>query len=91
MSAGQSGFANKLISSVQKLAPGINPALVVATGATDLRKVFSPEVFPHILQAYMDGLRVAFAIAIPLTGIALPIGIFSRWQNIKGKVGASAA
>ena len=91
MSAGQSGFANKLITTVLKVAPGVNPALVVATGATDLRKVFSPADFPHILEAYMDGLRVAFTIVIPLAGIALPIGLFSRWQNIKGKVGGSAA
>ena len=91
MSAGQSGFANKLITSVLKLAPAVNPALVVATGATDLRTVFSPDEFPHILQAYMDGLRVAFAVAIPLAGIALPISIFSNWRNIKGKVGTSAA
>lgn len=71
MSAAQTGFTNQLVKDVAKFAPNVNPALVVATGATELRDVFDKADIPGILQAYMSGLRVAYALAIAVAGIAV--------------------
>ncbi|QYT00084.1 MFS transporter [Trichoderma simmonsii] len=83
VSAAQAGFVNVMINNLPKTAPGVNPALVVSTGATDLRKVFSEDQIPGILVAYMQGLKVAFAIGIASSGIAfITIVLFQRWNKL---------
>jgi hypothetical protein len=56
--------------------------LVIATGATKLREVFSAIELDGILAAYMAGIKVAFAITIGAVGISLPLSLFSRWMNL---------
>ncbi|KAK7888430.1 hypothetical protein LTR67_008776 [Exophiala xenobiotica] len=86
ISAGQSGFTNKMLQEIPKRAPGVNPALVIATGATDLRKVFNAEQLPGILSAYMEGLRVPFAIAVASACVTFLIAFTPKYESIKGKV-----
>lgn len=59
---------------------------MVGTGAADLRAVFSAEELPGIILAYMDGLKLTFALAVALAGVTLPIALFAKWQNVKPKV-----
>lgn len=40
------------------------------TGASELRNVFPPDVLPGVLEAYMVGLKAAFAVAVAFSGIA---------------------
>ena len=82
VSASQSAFVNVLIKRLPRTAPGINPLAVVATGATDLRKVFPAEVLQGILEAYMRGLKISFAIGLASTGIAMIIILFQRWNRL---------
>ncbi|KAL6811973.1 major facilitator superfamily domain-containing protein [Trichoderma sp. SZMC 28015] len=86
VSAAQAGFVNVMINNLPKTAPGVNPALVVSTGATDLRKVFLDDQIPGILVAYMQGLKAAFAIGIASSGIAFITILFydrdSKLQSI---------
>ena len=83
VSAAQSAFVNVLIKTLPSTAPSINPAIVVLTGATDLRKAFSPDVLPGILEAYMHGLKIAFAIGLASTGVALIIiTLFQKWNRL---------
>lgn len=69
-SAAQSAFVNRLLATLPKTAPSVNPALVIITGASDLQKVFSPDVLPGVLQAYMVGIKAAFIVAIAFCGTA---------------------
>lgn len=86
ISAGQAGFSNKLLSRLPVVAPGIDPVLVVMTGATELRKVFTAEQLSGILVAYMDGLRVSFAIAIACACLTFVLAFAPRWENLKGRI-----
>lgn len=86
ISAAQAGFVNQLLKELVKTAPNVNPALVVATGATDLRKVFNEDELPGILAAYMEGLKVPYAICIAFAGLSFVIAFTPRWESIKGKV-----
>lgn len=86
VSAGQTAWANRLLSRIPVTAPSVDPKLVIATGATQLRHVFSAfsaEQIPGILTAYMDGLKVAFALIVALAGITVPIALAAKWRNIK--------
>jgi hypothetical protein len=71
VSVGQSLFANKLLSTVPKLVPDVSPALVLATGATELRKTFNAAQLPLIIRSYMDGLKDAYILSIMLGGLAV--------------------
>lgn len=86
VSAGQSAYTNRLLARVPVLVPGVSPALVLATGVTELRKVFSAEELPGIVLAYMDGLKLTFALAVALAGVTMPIALFAKWQSVKPKV-----
>ncbi|KAG8530587.1 uncharacterized protein KY384_005090 [Bacidia gigantensis] len=80
VSAGQTGFANRLLSRIPIEAPSVDPAKVVATGATELRKVFEAAEIPGILRAYMSGLRITYAIAIAVAGVSALVAL---WVPIK--------
>ncbi len=83
VSAAQSAFVNVLIKALPRTAPGVNSAIVVLTGATDLRKAFSPDVLPGILEAYMRGLKISFAIGLAATGVAfIIITLFQKWNRL---------
>ncbi|KAL8823438.1 MAG: hypothetical protein Q9191_005855 [Dirinaria sp. TL-2023a] len=91
VSAGQTAFANRLLARLPSTAPGVDPKLVVQTGATQLRHVFPKDQIPGIIVAYMDGLKLTFALTIALAGIGLPIALFAKWRNIKPQPGAAGA
>lgn len=86
VSAAEAAFSNRLVQKLPEYAPDVNPATVVATGATDLRNVFTAAQIPGILEAYMSGLKVAFIVPIALGGIAVIISLFPKWISLKGKV-----
>lgn len=83
VSAAQAAFVNVLVKVLPHSAPGVDPALVVKTGATDLRMIFSADQVPGILEAYMRGLKVAFAIGMASTGVAFVVVVlFQRWNRL---------
>jgi hypothetical protein len=68
--------------SVKTNAPHVSPAKVLATGATQIRTAFSKEDIHGILLSYLDGLHVAFALAIAISGISLIAALFSPWRRV---------
>ncbi len=60
----------------------MDPAQIIVTGATQLRQVFSPEDVPGILVAYMDGLKIAFAIGVAGAGASFIVSLASRWHRL---------
>jgi MFS transporter, DHA2 family, glioxin efflux transporter len=86
VSATQAAFVNTLVSQIKLNSPGINPALVVAAGATGLRNAFTESQLPGLLVSYMAALRVAYAISIATGGAAALVALFAPWTSIKGKV-----
>jgi hypothetical protein len=72
-------------------APNVDPAVVLVTGATELKTLFSGDDLAGILDAYMEGLRVPFIMCIAAACVALVIAFTPRWENLKGKVDLGAA
>ncbi|KZP00729.1 MFS general substrate transporter [Calocera viscosa TUFC12733] len=91
VSAAQSIFTNVLINRLAITAPSVDPAQVIATGASDLHQVFSADVLPGVLRAYMDGLKAAYALAAGALSVASMLSVFVEWTSIKGAVAAGAA
>jgi MFS transporter, DHA2 family, glioxin efflux transporter len=67
VSSAQAGFANRLLGGLPTHTPTVNPATVLAAGASELRKLFTPEQVTGIVEAYMHGLRIClgFRAEIP--------------------------
>ncbi|CAK7266677.1 hypothetical protein SEPCBS119000_002151 [Sporothrix epigloea] len=82
LSAAQSAFVNHMLVELPKKAPLVNPLQVVSTGATDLWSTFAPDVLPGVLEAYMSGIKVAFAITVASVGMAFLISLASSWKRI---------
>lgn len=75
ISVAQVLFANKLLQEVRANVSGVEPGLVVATGASELRDVFTAEQLPAILRSYMEGLQDAYTLAIALGGLGCLIAV----------------
>lgn len=82
MAAGQSIFQNKLLTTLPRTNPGLNPALVASVGATDIKNTFDAVQLPGILTAYMEGLHSAFTLAIPVAGVAFLFSLMQRWFRL---------
>ena len=82
VSSAQSGFVNRIITTLASSAPSVNPQMVIATGATNIRKVFAPNEVPGIVIAYMAGLKVAFALVIGLVGFSCLVALLVPWKPI---------
>lgn len=94
VSAAQSAFINQLIRRLHTTVPGVNPHLVVTTGATELHNVFTADQIPGVLIAYMDGIKAALAISIAAAGFSFVVTLFSSWKRLntdafKGTGGAA--
>ncbi|KAF1949860.1 MFS general substrate transporter [Byssothecium circinans] len=90
VAAAQSIFINRLLSAVATRLPDIDPAIVIATGATDLQRVFTPSQLPAIRQSYLDGLHAAWAMAIAFAGAALLTGLSLGFKKIEKPQGKPA-
>jgi len=81
VTSAQAAFINKLTQTVRTTVPDVDPLKVVHTGATAIRAVFREDQVPGIVEAYMVGIKVAFAIAVAGAGTGLLIGLC----NIRGE------
>lgn len=93
VSAVQSAFSNELVKSLVVKAPHVDPAKVIAIGATELRKFYQGAELQGIVDSYMDGVKVAFILCIALAGASVIFAMCMPWVSVKGKVevGAGAA
>jgi len=82
LSAAQSVFVNRLIITVPKMDPTVNPIRVVATGAGKIREVFSADELVGIIDAYIDGIRGTFILACTVSGLAMLLALFLPWKKL---------
>lgn len=70
LSIAQTLFNNRLVELISVTAPNVDPAVLLVTGATEIRSVFAPEDVPAVLEAYISGLRWVWTFTISLGGTA---------------------
>ncbi|UKZ80414.1 hypothetical protein TrVFT333_008173 [Trichoderma virens FT-333] len=82
VSGAQSAFVNTMIRNVLKNAPQVSEAMLVLTGATEIRNRFPLDQQPFVIDGYMSGIKVVFAMCVACTGIATLVGLGMRWQRL---------
>jgi MFS transporter, DHA2 family, glioxin efflux transporter len=82
VSGAQAAFVNTMVRNVMQHDSKIDIATLVLTGATELRKNFPVDQLPIVIDGYMAGLKVVFAMCIACTGVATLTSLMVRWQKL---------
>ncbi|MCJ1432591.1 hypothetical protein MMC27_001948 [Xylographa pallens] len=82
VSIGQNIFSNRLISGLASV-PGLNPAIVISTGATDLRNVVAPQYLGSVLVAYNHALTTVFQAAVAVACFSIFGALAMEWKSVK--------
>jgi hypothetical protein len=82
ISAAQCAFNNQMIKELTRRLPEIDPAMVLATGATRIRQDFPAAQVHIVLDAYMVGLKAVFALMIAAYGISTLVSVFGSWERL---------
>jgi len=86
----QTLFQTQLTKSLRHYVPNIEPSTVLAAGATHAGISSFPEAsIPGIEQSYVDAVKYALALGIPLAGLSLCVSVFMpsfRYHNAEKNV-----
>ena len=85
VSVAQNIFSNGLIKQIPKYTTGVNPARIIAAGATHIRDVTPKSQLAGVLQAYDLAVTEAFVLPIACAGIAALVSLMFEWKSVKGK------
>lgn len=85
ISVGENVFTNKLVSGLVDKVPGVNPAIVLSTGATSLQAAIDPKFLPAVLGVYNHALITAFYVSVAMAGVSIIGSAAMEWKSIKGK------
>ncbi len=79
-----------MVRKAATTAPGIEKATMIQTGATQVRTAFSADQVVGVLVAWVAGLRVVWAIAAGMAGLAFLSTAMSSWKRVHGATQAVA-
>lgn len=85
ISAGQNIFTNKLLSSLRQAVPQLDPAIILATGATDLRTTVHPDLIHAVIVTYNGSLIHVFYLATGLACLTILGSLGMQWRSVKEK------
>ncbi|WPH03719.1 Hypothetical protein R9X50_00660200 [Acrodontium crateriforme] len=93
ISVAQNIFTSSLLKNIKSVVPGLDPNLVLATGATNLKNGIPPQFYAGVQVAYNDAIVNTFYVAVALASLSFFGAIFFEWKSVKGKnieMGAAA-
>ncbi|UNI21921.1 hypothetical protein JDV02_007866 [Purpureocillium takamizusanense] len=82
VSVGQTILSGLLVSRLSHL-PGLDPEMIVSTGATQLRHVVPPQYFDTVINAYNYACTRIFFLGVALAVAQLASALCMEWKNIK--------
>jgi hypothetical protein len=81
----QNIFSNTLIKEIPKCTTGIDPAKIIAAGATHIREVTPKNQLAGVLTAYNTAVTRSFIVSIACAGLAFLCSLLFEWKSIKEK------
>ncbi|KAK8139453.1 MFS transporter [Apiospora sp. TS-2023a] len=83
VAAAQSLFSNRLLETLAVMAPSIDPAKVLITGATEIQDVFAGEEELRLVrEAYMVGIKDVFAFSTAGTALTVVIAMIIPFRRL---------
>lgn len=78
-------FTNKLVSGLKAAVPDLDPAIVLRTGATELKTAIGEQYRDGVLRAYNDALTNSYYVAAALATLSIVGSLAVEWKSVKGK------
>ncbi|PGH01262.1 hypothetical protein GX51_05317 [Blastomyces parvus] len=72
---------NLILNNIPRYAPGVNPLEVIHIGVGGLQDVFTGETLRGVRQAFVDGLKGAWALIVVLFCISFLCAFITRWPG----------
>lgn len=95
ISVAQNVFTNKLRENIVALVPSIDPAIIINTGATQLKSAINnidSGLLPAVLTAYNKSLTSTFYVTVATGALSIFGAVLMPWLSVKGvKPTASSA
>lgn len=89
LAVSQNLFQSKLVKELTKRVPQVDAAVVMASGASDLRetmtKLYGRKLMEGIVKAYNESLRECFLVCIILSCLAIFGALGMEWKSVKAK------
>jgi hypothetical protein len=85
VSISQNVFTNKLVEFVRDYAPGLDPNVVLATGATSIQKTIPSQFLEGVTLAYNDALTKTFLVSAAMATVSIVGSSLIEWKSVKGK------
>ncbi|KAF2441142.1 MFS general substrate transporter [Karstenula rhodostoma CBS 690.94] len=85
ISVGQNVFTNQLVKHLQVAVPGLNPSIVLAVGATELKNQVEEKFLGGVLFAYNKALTETFYVSVATAVMSILGAAFVEWKSMKGK------
>jgi hypothetical protein len=80
---GQAVFENALTNSLSRIA-GVDPMLIIMTGATDLWNAIAAQDLSAVLVAYNGALSKVFIVALAAASFSIVPALGIEWKSVKG-------
>lgn len=85
VSIGQNIFSNQLVRNLIKVVPDIDPKIVMAIGATQLKNAVPENLYHLVLIAYNKALTETFYTGVALAALSAVGAVWIEWKSVKGK------
>jgi hypothetical protein len=85
ISVGQNVFTNQLIKNLGAVVPDLDPKIVLAVGATELKNAIPAQFLPGVLTAYNLALTQTFYVSVAAASLSIIGAVFVEWKSMKGK------
>ncbi|KAJ6550029.1 major facilitator superfamily domain-containing protein [Mycena capillaripes] len=83
VSVGQNVFRSKLLSGLVSRVPGVDPAIVLNSGATSLHSAVDAKFLPAVLAVYNDALVSAIYVCVAMATLSIVGSLATEWRNVK--------
>lgn len=85
ISVGQNVFTNQLIKNLGTVVPDLDPKIVLAVGATELKNAIEKRFLAGVIQAYNLALTQTFYVSVAAASLSIIGAAFVEWKSMKGK------
>lgn len=81
LTVGQTIFSHTLVADLKNVA-GLDAALIINSGATELRHLVPAQVLPAVLRAYNTALTDNFKLAVACAVTTVIGGLTMEWKSV---------
>jgi len=85
ISVAQNVFSNQLLTQLQKVVPSLSPAVVMSTGATNLKNVIPHEYISGVLVAYNTAITKTYYVGVAMSVVSIFGAVLMELKSVKGK------